>query len=587
MDPELIARLRDWMRHSGVEAWLDSGLDPHGSEYPLRHWRTRQALSGFTGSAGVIALLTEGGLLCTDSRYWLQASAQLPPAWALVRATGSLDRALQDHWEVIGPPAALALNPWQWPWERWQVWARWAESRGVRILPAAGVVERSWANRPEPPAGLIRDFEHDFAVDGRTLKLDRVRAALRAHRAEAALLGALDQVAWVLNLRGNDIDFNPLFESYLYVDRERAVLYCHPDGLEEGLRETLARDRVQVRPVAAVEEALADPGVRLLVDPQHTPAALVLGRAERLVCPVPSPVALMKAVKSPSERDGFRRAMVADGRALVRFLCWWEDQRGDLTEGRIADALWAFRVQEGAWTPSFATIAAWGPNGAVVHYDPGPEGAAVGSEGLLLVDSGAHYPWGTTDVTRVLCRGRVRPEWRRDYTRVLQALIRASTTPFPRGSRGYQVDALARGELWRHRLQYGHGTGHGVGHVLSVHEGPQRLGPDPNPQELLPGMVVSVEPGLYRAGAWGVRLENLAVVTEAGTDAFGDWLQLDTLTLAPFEPELVDQELLLPAERAWLNAYHRQVERALAPGLDVATAGWLRRRTASWERLCG
>ncbi len=586
MESDLVLRLRQWMEQHHIDVWLDSGQDPHASEYPLQHWRTRKPLSGFSGSAGVVALTRSGGILATDSRYWLQAETELGPGWELVRAAGSLDVALQAHWQERGLPQTIGLNPWQWSWERWQAWGHWARGWGLNLVSAQEAPFAFWADRPEPPAGIIRDYEADFPLDSRPMKLDRLRAAFKRQRATATLISGLDQIAWVLNLRGNDIDYNPLFEGYLYVDPEAAHLYCHTGGLEDGLPERLLRDGVQVHDLSALRpEALRSE--RLVIDAATTPAALAEPLADRLVSVAPAVVSLMKAVKSPSEIDGFRRAMIADGRALIRLSMWWESQTGPLTEAEVAATLWRFRQEEGAWIPSFATIAAWGPNAAVVHYDPAERGASIEGAGLLLLDSGAHYPWGTTDVTRVLVRGNPRPEWQLDYTRVLRALIAVATSPFPRGSKGYQLDALARGVLWRDRQAYGHGTGHGVGHVLCVHEGPQRLGPDPNPQELLPGMVVSLEPGLYRAGQWGIRLENLALVRGAQTNEFAEWLGFELLTLAPFEPKLVDVELLGPAERAWLWEEHLRLEKVLGPRLTDSERAWLEHRGREWKSLLG
>lgn len=584
MDHELISRLRAWMEANHIDVWLDSGQDPHASEYPLRHWRTRTPLSGFRGSAAVVVLTQTAGLLVTDSRYWLQAASELGPDWELVRAEGSLDVALQERWNQGGPPAVIGLNPWQWSWERWQQWSHWARGWGITLVSAPDQPIRSWHHRPDPPAGLIRDFEADFPLDSRFLKLDRLRAELRRRRVAATLVAALDQIAWLLNLRGNDIDHNPLFESYLYVDLQDTVLFCRKDGLEEGLSARLEHDGIQVLDLEAldVDALLAE---RVLIDPATVPAALAQRLEDRLVSSAPAPLALMKAIKSPSEVDGFRRSMLADGRAMVRFLQWWESQTGPLTEAEVADKLWQLRQAEGAWIPSFATIAAWGPNAAIVHYDPQDQGALIQGDGLLLLDSGAHYAWGTTDVTRVLFRGAVRPEWQTDYTRVLQALIAVATTPFPRGARGYQLDALARGRLWRDRLHYGHGTGHGVGHVLSVHEGPQRLGSDANPQELLPGMVVSLEPGLYRPGRWGIRLENLALVREEQTNEFGAWLGFELLTLAPLEPRLVAAPMLSEAEKTWLWESHGELERRLGPHLDAAGQEWLRAQAKLWAKV--
>lgn len=583
MDEVLVESLRSWMRERGVDGWLDSGTDPHGSEYPLAHWRTRQPLSGFRGSAGVVLLLIEGGLLSTDSRYWLQAEHELRAGWRLVRAEVGLDEALQDHLDqALDYVRVLAYNPMQWSPARLERWRSWARRRGVRLEEARGVLESRWTNRPPPPAGLIRDYEADYPVEGRLLKLDRVRVAMRQAGGQSLWCAALDEVAWALNLRGNDVDYHPLAEAHLVVSPEQCVLLCRPENIEQTTVAALERDRVTVRPLQDLPEILATLPEPVVIDAQRSAEGL-LPSSLQTVAPNPPPIGLLKAIKSPGELEGFREAHRRDGAAMVELLRRWEDVELFATEEEVAHLSWRVRASRGAWGPSFAPIVAWGPNGAVVHYDPEGKGVRLGDQGLLLLDSGAHYPMGTTDVTRVLLRGEARPEWKADYTRVLRALVRTLMTPFPEGTRGYQIDALCRSTLWEDGLNYGHGTGHGVGHALCVHEGPQRLGPDPNPQVLLPGMVCSIEPGLYREGQWGIRLEVLAAIRVA--QGRPGWLEWEVLTLVPFEPRLVEPRLLERFIRDWLVDYHHHLIRQLGGLLKEPELHWLQDVEAQWSRL--
>jgi len=587
MDDETLKNLRLIMSEKRIDLWLETGEDPHISEYPPGRWRSREAVSGFTGSAGTLMISKTGGALFSDSRYWLQAPAELIPGIVLQKSEMNPDADIFTWIETACPSKGIVgVDPFQISWARFQNWRQRLKAQGKDLHPFPDMLDACWTQRPDYPEGLIRDFEKDCSVEGRLLKLDRFRGILHASGAHSALIASLDEIAWCLNLRGADIENNPLFLSYLVLKERAVYLFCQPGCLEPGLESLLNEDGIQIRPYREIGKELPVNLAGWQLTFEKLPAGLLLGLSgiEKALQVSPGPLALMKAVKSPAELDGFREAMKRDGRTMVRFMRWWESHVTE-TETSIAAKLWDLREGEGAWIPSFDTIAGWNANGAIVHYNPGQMGMELVGDGLLLLDSGAHYPMGTTDITRVLYHGTVRQEWKSDYTLVLRAYIALVTSCFPEGTKGYQLDPLARSVLWGDGKTYGHGTGHGVGHVLSVHEGPAKISTEPVRVPLIPGMVLSHEPGLYRTGMWGIRLENLAVVETRPSNEFGSWLGWETLTLAPFEPSLVEASLLNSKEKNWVLSYHKKLVRELTPGLDPEDTAWLQINLEKWEQL--
>ncbi|ADN02740.1 M24 family metallopeptidase [Spirochaeta thermophila] len=580
---ERLARLREVMREEGVSAYVVHDADPHLSEYPPDHWRARSYLSGFEGSAGVLVVTQDRAGLWTDSRYFLEAEAVLEGTGIELFREGSAGVPWWGEWVAreVREGGVVGFDGRVWP-KRVVDRLRWVcGDAGVRVR-SVDLVGRVWGGRPGLPAGPVWVVPEARAGMGRGEKLARVREEMEREGVDWVVLVGLDEVGWVCNIRGGDVAYNPVALGYAVVGREEAWVFLREGAVGEGVREVLKRDGWGVRGYEEVEEAVRGLWRRVWLDPERVPAAVwdwVQGEVVEGV----SPVVRMKVRKGRAEREGFEGAMVRDGRALVRFVRWLEGEweRGRVyTERELAARLGEERRrEEGFICESFAPIVGFGPNGAVVHYNPARMAPArVEGEGLLLVDSGAHYRWGSTDITRVFCKGTPTEAQCRDYTLVLKAHIALASLAFPAGLSGLHLDAVARGVLARHGLGYGHGTGHGVGHVLCVHEGPVSFRPDGAPFPLEEGMILSVEPGVYRTGKWGIRLENLVWVEEREQNEFGRFLGFRPLTLFPFERALIVKDLLTHEELAWLEGYHRMVREVLGDALDGEDARWLEDR---------
>ena len=592
--PARLAALRQAMRRHGVAACLVPTADPHLSEYLPARWAAREWLSGFTGSAGTLLVTADEAGLWTDSRYFAQAERELAGSGiALMRqkvAHAPEHLAwLQQHLRE-GETAAVAGDSLSLA----------ARRQIERLLGEAGAALRTdldlpaevWPDRPALPKAPVVEHPPAYACVPRAEKLERLRASLRKHGATHHLVSSLDDVAWLTNLRGSDVECNPVFLAHLLVQAGGpATLFADRGKFDDALVAALAADGVRLADYATVVDALAELGAgdALLLDPARVVCAVAdaLPAAVRRI-EAANPSTLAKARKSPAELDHVRETMRRDGAALVRAFRRLEDRlaAGMAQTELDVDALLREEraAQPGFVGESFATIAGYQANGALPHYraTPGSHGA-LARKGLLLVDSGGQYLGGTTDVTRVLALGETTAEQRRDATLVMKGLIALSRARFPKGASGPQLDALARAPLWAGGMDYGHGTGHGVGYFLNVHEGPQSIRP-PVPGGALvplePGMITSIEPGLYKPGRHGIRHENLAVVVEADSTEFGDFYAFETLTLCPFDRRALEIGLLNPEERAWLDDYHATVRAALAPLLEDADLAWLERHCA-------
>jgi Xaa-Pro aminopeptidase len=592
-----IERIQELLREAGVDAVLVPSSDPHLSEYLPERWQARRWASGFHGSMGTLVVTTERAALFADSRYWVQAERELAGSGIeLVRiqtpsAPAHVDwlcNHLPRGATVAVDGNVLALAAARQLRER-------LERCGIALRSDLDLVERAWPERPAPPAAPIYEHRGSEAPHSRANKLGQVRAAMRDAGATHHLVSTVDDIAWLLNLRGADVAYNPVFLGHVLIDAERATLFVGAGKVDAALARALAGDGVVVAPYDEVAGAVAALGsdARLLVDPKRTTLGLVeKSRAERVERVNPSTLA--KSRKSEAEAANVRRAMVEDGIAMCEFYAWFEAALSDparrkpITEVTIDEKLTEARARRPGYVgPSFATIAAFNANGAMPHYRATPEShAAIEGDGLLLIDSGAQYLGGTTDITRMWPIGKISDAQRRDVTLVLRGTMALSRTRFPRGTPGPMLDAIARAPLWQHGLDFGHGTGHGVGYFLNVHEGPQtisRIVVEPA-MAMEPGMITSIEPGLYRPGRWGVRVENLVLNVVAAEldegDAFGEFLEFETLTLCPIDTRCLDASLLRSDEIAWLNAYHAMVAERLAPGLEGAALDWLRLRTA-------
>jgi Xaa-Pro aminopeptidase len=589
-----ISRLREAMRAHSVAACLVTSADPHLSEYLPAHWQARVWLSGFTGSAGTLAVTEDFAGLWTDSRYFEQAERQLDGTGiTLMRLhvphTPEHMEWLKSHLHdgdvlaVAGDSLSLAAHR--------RVRAELAQA-GAELRIDLDLPGEIWEQRPSLPQAPVFAHEMEYAITPRTDKLARMRAAMAEAGATHHLVSALDDIAWITNLRGSDVDYNPVFLSHLLVETNRCTLFVDAAKVDDELRRTLSEDGIDLADydaVAATLATLADDAC-ILYDPGQVVAAIAGALPDAVArIELPNPSTAMKAVKSDAELEHIRATMRHDGAALVHGFHHVEQAlaRGEtVTEVDVASILRKARAaQPGFVSESFGTIAGYMANGALPHYSASAEHhATLKADGLLLVDSGGQYLGGTTDITRVWAFGATTDEQRRDCTAVLKGMINLSRARFPEGASGQQIDALARAPLWQVAADYGHGTGHGVGYFLNVHEGPQSVRPTRSGGvnvALEPGMINSIEPGLYKPGRHGIRHENLAVVRSGPESEFGRFLEFETITLCPIDTRAIEPSLLSAEERDWLNAYHAKVENELSPLLEDADRTWLHERCAA------
>jgi len=588
--PEKLAAIRSEMESRGMAAYIVPSSDPHISEYLPERYRCIAWASGFTGSAGTLAITRDFAGLWTDSRYFVQAAEQLAgTGFELVKlkAQGAAEYAswLAGHLPkgskvgfdgfLASVSVACAVHEALLP-------------HGIKVDGAADIFASIWHDRPALPTA--KAYLLDEAATGETVseKLSRIREKMREMRADAHFISSLDDLAWTLNIRGRDVSCNPVVLGFLLFEGEKTTLFIDPAKLTEEDVRTLRASGVGVvgydAAFGAVRSLRAE---RILLDPKRTCAALYDAVPDGVeTVQDTNPSTRFKAVKNEVEIAHTRNAMVKDGVAMVRFLKWLEEEAtagNPQSEMSIAEKLQGFRAaNEGFVDISFDTIAGYRAHGALPHYKATEESnATLRAEGLLLVDSGGQYLNGTTDITRVVSLGKPTAEEKEDYTLVLKAMVEGSMAVFPKGTRGYQIDAITRRPMWNALRDYGHGTGHGVGFFLNVHEGPQVFNPSPVDVPLEAGMIASIEPGLYREGKYGIRIENLVLCRSRSRSPFGDFMDFETLTVCPIATDLVDPSLLDQKHTDWLNAYHCWVFEKLSPHLSDAEREWLREKTSS------
>jgi Xaa-Pro aminopeptidase len=590
--PERIALLRGAMAREGLAAYLVPSADPHLSEYLPGRWQGRQWLSGFTGSVGTLVVTDSFAGLWVDSRYWVQAEAQLAGTGVqLMKMTAGQQSAPHVDWlaqnvasgatvgvdgAVLGVAAARALT-------------EALTARDIKLRMDVDLLDAIWPQRPSLPAEAVYEHAAPHASVARADKFDQIRRAMQEKGAQWHFISSLDDLAWLLNLRGADVSYNPVFVAHALIGLDRASLFIADGKVPQALADALARDGIRVEPYARAADALAALPARstLLIDPRRITFGLLKAVPSQVkIVEAVNPSTFLKSRKTEAEAEHVRATMEQDGAALAEFFAWFEGALGreTITELTIDERLTAARARRpGFVTLSFGTIAGFNANGAMPHYRATEAShATIEGNGLLLIDSGGQYLSGTTDVTRVVPIGSITAGHRRDFTTVLKGTMALSRAQFPRGIRSPMLDSIARAPIWETGADYGHGTGHGVGYFLNVHEGPQVIShyaPAEAWTAMEEGMITSIEPGIYRPGKWGIRIENLVLNRPAEQTEFGDFLKFETLTLCPIDTRCVDLALLRDDERAWLNAYHETVRTRVLPHVTGDAKAWLEMRT--------
>lgn len=600
---EKIGALRELMRREGLGAFIFPSTDPHNSEYVADHWKGREWISGFNGSAGTAVVTMTSAALWTDSRYFIAAAEQLKdtefvlmkeriagtptiPEWigtqlsALNAQRSSLNAHRSTEVGIDGSVMTAAAVE--------QLVAELRSEGGLTLRTNIDPLRTIWTDRPPLPTAPIEIQPMQYAGKSARDKIAEVRNALRKEHADGMLVAALDDIAWTLNLRGSDVHCNPVFVSYLLIDSKKATLFVDKRKITPAVADYLSNEGVSVADYDKVGQGLKDYfEYNILISPDEVNYTLY-NKVEREIVCRPSPIPYLKAVKNEAEIEGFRQSQIRDGVAMVKFLRWLKPavEAGGQTEMSVDARLTALRAEQSLFRGiSFDTIAGYEEHGAIVHYEATEEtDAALKAEGLLLLDSGAQYQDGTTDITRTIALGRVTEEQRHVYTLVLKGHIQLAMLCFPDGASGTQLDALARKDMWAEGMNFLHGTGHGVGSYLCVHEGPQQIRMEYRPAKFHAGMTVTNEPGIYLEGRFGVRIENLMIAMPYKTTAFGDFLQFETLTLCPIDTAPIDVEMLTEDEIQWLDNYHKMVFHRLSPHLDGEDVAWLREATKPLER---
>ena len=605
MIKDRLAALRALMKENNISACIVPGTDPHASEYMAEHWTEMSWITGFLGETGTAVITQTRALLWTDSRYYLQAEAELQGTSVELMRESDIDCPSIPEWlcKAIGngllAKGKVAVNAEMYSVNGYRALKAELAEGGIELV-SMDLISPLWTEgRPAIPTSLLYEYEEKYTGESVASKLERVRQVLRDKHCEALVVSALDEIGWLLNIRGKDVDYTPCLISYVVVEIDKCTIFVASNKLDDHARAYLNRIGVGICEYEQVFDYLKDISVSaVMYDGGKVNEALfeAINPTANKVNVSPSPVLKMQSVKNETELNGERIAMRKDAVALTRFLYWLETEfrgeeakgeRREHTEITLAKKLGEFRAQGENYTDdSFCTIAGWKGNGAIVHYHATPEECAtVEGDGVLLLDSGGQYLDGTTDITRTIWVGDpalIPNAVKRDYTLVLKGHISLACARFPKGTRGNQLDVLARQFLWAEGMTYGHGTGHGVGHFMGCHEGPQNIRTDNNPNPLQVGNICSDEPGLYRTNEYGIRIENLIAVRECnnlGTHATGEqFLEFETLTLCPYDTNMMDMSRMTEQEIAWVNAYHAWVYAEVSPLLPPAEAAWLKEK---------
>ena len=585
-----IASLRNFMRKHKLSAFIIPSTDPHSGEYIPKHWEARKWISGFTGSAGTVVVTLDKAGLWTDSRYFLQAAEQLENTGITLFKERLPETPSIVEWLgcVLNAEDNVGIDGWVNSYQETSNLQKELEKKQIHLTLAPDPFNELWTDRPALPDNKV--FIHELKYAGLSYKdkITQIREAIRRNSCTGILISALDEVAWTLNLRGSDVHCNPVFVSYLLITEYSSTLYIIENKLSDEVKDYLTENEIKVRPYSTIEKDLKDFTGKLLLSANINAAVHAAACAHSLIEIAPSPVLFLKAIKNETEIEGFHRAMKRDGVAMVKFLRWLKAavSTGNETEISIDKKLYEFRAGQPHFNGiSFDTIAGYKAHGAIVHYEATPEtDIPLKPEGMLLLDSGAQYLDGTTDITRTIVLGALTKEEKTDYTLVLKGFIQLSMAQFPHGTCGTQLDALARLPMWKAGINYLHGTGHGVGCFLNVHEGPHQFRMNHMPALLVPGMTVTNEPGIYKTGRHGVRTENTMLIVPSQETEFGTYYKFEPLTLCPIDKEAILTDMLSDEEITWFNQYHEKVYNCLNPELNNEEREWLKEVTSPLKR---
>jgi len=568
--------LRLEMLKQNLDAYYISGTDPHSSEYLPERWQTRAFISGFTGSYGLVVVTQEEAGLWTDSRYFLQAEEQLKGTGIKMFKLRVPNALLPENWlaKKLSANSKVGIDPQSVTVAGYRNLENTLNEKEIQLVKTNDLLDKIWDDRPEIPTDSIFELDEKYTGATRKEKREAVAAELKKTGADLQVITTLDELAWMYNLRGSDVAYNPVFTGFGMVGKSTSVLFVQKSKMPVDLQNKLEKERIEIREYNAFFPWLNQlKGRAVFIDPGTANYAVLEALKEgNAVIEGTSNVALLKARKNATELAGFNEAMRKDGAALVEFLYLLKNHLGKeaITEYTVGRKLAEFRAKQADFMgESFTPIVGYKQHGAIVHLSVGPDDALpLEKEGILLFDSGGHYLQGTTDITRTVALGKVTDRQKTDYTLVLKGMIALTNARFPAGTKGAHIDVLARKAMWENGLNYGHGTGHGVGHFLNVHEGPMSIRQEFNAVPLEPGMVMSNEPALYREGEYGIRTENMICCVEKEETEYGRFLGFETLTLCPIDTTLLDESLITSEEKNWLNAYHKTVNNELKPLLN-------------------
>ena len=589
-----ITALRGFMSQNGIAAFIVPSTDPHSGEYVPAHWESRKWLSGFSGSAGTVVVTKDNAGLWTDSRYFIQAEEQLEGTGIQLFKDRLPETPSVSEWlgSVLNEGEKVGIDGWVNSMQEAAGLRKELQTYGLELTLVEDPFQYIWNDRPSLPQTPVFIHGLEYAGVSCSEKISKIKEAIKSNGATSIILSSLDEIAWTLNLRGDDVHCNPLFISYLILSDKKNTLYILEEKITEEVRSYLKEQGVEIEDYKSFSKnlkAFSGKDEELLqISPQANEALYALASQHTNVTIAPSPVALMKAHKNPIEIAGFRKAMERDGVAMVKFLRWLKDavKTGEESELSVDEKLYELRAEQANFKGiSFDTIAGYKEHAAIVHYEATPETSIpLKPEGMLLLDSGAQYLDGTTDITRTIVLGPLTEEEKKDYTLVLKGHLQLQNAQFPAGTCGTQLDVLARIAMWKAGINYLHGTGHGVGQFLSVHEGPHQVRMNHMPTLLEPGMTLTDEPGIYKAGRHGIRIENTLVIVPAQESEFGTFYKFEPLTLCPIDKEAILVDMLNDEELNWFNEYHQMVYKRLKPFLNEQEQAWLEEATNPLKR---